>query len=115
MDVLEKLNQACREIGVCEPGIKHAAELWKEGSPRKIIVACWEDGCVSSCVIETESDKKECCYTAEKGGPELYWAWVAHLASPELGYKERRVEVEKEGESEAETERLKLLERGVVV
>lgn len=95
MDVLEKLNQVCRDEAVCDPGIKHAAELWKEGSPHKIIVACWWDGCVSSCVIETASDKKECCYTAEKGGDELFYAWQAHLTSPEVGYKIRTVEVEK--------------------
>ncbi len=94
MDVLEKLNQACREVGVCDPGIKHAAELWKDGSPRKIIVACWEDGAVTSCVIETESDKKECCYSAEKGGEELYYPWLAHLTSPEVGYKIKPVESE---------------------
>jgi len=95
MDALEKLNQACREVGVCDPGIKHAAELWKEGSPRKIIVACWEDGAVTSCVI-TASDEKQCCYSAVVGGEELYYAWQAHLTSPEVGYKVKSFETEKE-------------------
>ena len=98
MKALEMLNESCREAGVCEPGVKHAAELWKNGSKRLIRVACFEDGMVTSCVLEKSEDGKPkeevCCYTAEAGGPELYFAWVAHLCSPEVGYKEKRIEVE---------------------
>jgi len=105
MDVLEKLNQACREVGVCEsdalltaPGIKHAAELFKEGSNRAIRVVCWDDGMVSSCVVEKGKDGKVkeqvCCFTAEDGDMELTMAWEAHLTSPEVGYKIRHIEVE---------------------
>jgi len=106
MDVLRKLNQSCQEVGVCptggavlsSPGIKHAAELFKEGSPRRIRVVCWEDGKVTSCVAEKDTDgrtKREvCCYTAEDGGEELYYAWQAHLTSPEVGYKVKSIEVE---------------------
>ncbi|GAH50346.1 unnamed protein product [marine sediment metagenome] len=100
------LNKVCHELGVCEseavlraPGIKHAAELWKDGSKRAIRVACWEDGKVTSCVVEVEADgkiKQEiCCYTAEDGGDELYYAWQAHLTSPEMGYKIKTIEAEK--------------------
>ena len=97
MDVLEMLNQSCREAGVCqtEPGIKHAAELWKDGSPRVVRVVCWEDGMVTSCVVETKSAKEQCCYTAKDGGMELAMAWEAHLTSPEVGYKIKPIEVEK--------------------
>lgn len=105
MDALEMLNRSCREVGVCDSeallraaGIKHAAELYKDGSKRVIRVACWSDGKVSSCVVEKDTDGKTkqemCCYTAEDGGMELAMAWEAHLTSPEVGYKVRRVEVE---------------------
>jgi gamma-glutamyltranspeptidase len=53
---------------------------------------------VSSCVIEKGKDgkvkEKVCCYTSEDGGEELYYAWEAHLTSPEVGYKVRSIEVE---------------------
>jgi len=105
MEVTATLNKVCHELGVCDseavlraPGIKHAAELWKDGSKRAIRVACWEDGKVTSCVVEVEADGKVkqevCCYTAEDGGDELYYAWQAHLTSPEVGYKVKSIEVE---------------------
>lgn len=105
MGALEKLNQACQEAGVCEgeallsaPGIKHAAELWKDGSPKRIRVACWADGSVTSCVAEVGEDgktkEKLCCFTAKDGGEDLYFAWQAHLTSPEVGYKLKSIEVE---------------------
>lgn len=109
-NVLEKLNQECHAAGVCEgrpvdseallsaPGIKHAAELFKEGSSRRIRVACWNDGGVTSCVVEVDGNGKVkeevCCYTAEDGGMELAMAWEAHLTSPEVGYKIKPIEVE---------------------
>lgn len=86
------------EIDVAEhtlirtPGVKHAAELHKEGSERKILVCCWEDGCVTSCILE--SGEQQCCHTAESGGEELYYAWQEHLTSPEVGYRVREVKVE---------------------
>ncbi|MDO9334111.1 MAG: hypothetical protein Q7T57_06285 [Dehalococcoidales bacterium] len=102
-DPLAVLNQACRDMGVCgstgnmpaAPGVKHAAEFFKD---KKVVrVACWEDGCVTSCVAELQHDGKTkeevCCYTSEDGGEELYRAWAAHLCSPEVGYKEKRVEI----------------------
>ena len=107
------------------PGVKHAAELFKEGSPRKILICCWQDGCVTSCIVE--SGEQQCCYTAEDGGKELYEAWQQHLTSPEVGYQVREVAVESAPEvvnrvnraapcpACGETERLKLLQRGVVV
>jgi hypothetical protein len=105
MEALGAINRICHETGVCEseaillaPGAKHAAELYKEGSSRAIRVICWDDGMVSSCVIEKGKDgkvkEKVCCYTSESGGPELYWAWIAHLCSDEVGYKEKRIEVD---------------------
>jgi len=99
------LNQICKEVGICDsdavlvaPRAKHAAELWKDGSKRRIRVVCWDDGMVSSCVAEVGEDgkiKQElCCYTAENGGEELYYSWQAHLTSPEVGYKVKSIEVE---------------------
>lgn len=99
MDALEKLNQACREAGVCDPNIKHASELWKEGTNRRVRIACFEDGSVTSCTIEVDGEgktaKEQCCYTAEDGGMELAMAWEAHLTSPEVGYKIKNIEVER--------------------
>lgn len=102
MEATAILNKACKEVGVCDsealliaPGIKHAAELFKEGSPRKIVMCCWRDGMVTSCVIEMKSGEEQCCYTAEGGGEELYYAFQAHLSSPEVGYKVKSIEVEK--------------------
>jgi len=106
MEATAGLNRICQEAGICDSeailrtaGIKHAAELFKEDSPRRIRVVCWEDGKVTSCVVEVESDGKTkremCCYTAEDGGEELYYAWQAHLTSPEVGYKVKSIEVEK--------------------
>lgn len=96
MDVLEKLNQACHDEGVCEPGIKHAAELWKEGSPRRIRVGVFEDGVVTSCVVELDDGgrtKSElCCYSTEPGQEAVFWPWIAHLSA--VGYKEKRIDVE---------------------
>lgn len=111
MEALGAINRICHETGVCEseaillaPGAKHAAELYKEGSNRAIRVVCWDDGMISSCVIEKGKDGKVkeqvCCYTAEDGGEELYYAWQAHLTSPEVGYKVRMVEIEGETTTE---------------
>lgn len=100
MEATTALNKVCHEVGVCdsEPGIKHAAELFKDGAKRVVRVACWSDGKVTSCVVEKEVNGKTkremCCYTAESGGDELYFAWVAHLCSNQVGYKEKRVEVD---------------------
>lgn len=101
---LAMLNQSCRETGVCPteemPDVKHAAELYKDGSKKVIRVACWSDGKVTSCVLEKGEDGKVkeevCCYTAEDGGMELAMAWEAHLTSPEVGYKIRTIEVVQE-------------------
>ncbi|MBW2675276.1 MAG: hypothetical protein JRD89_18000 [Deltaproteobacteria bacterium] len=98
-EALAQLNTECRKAGVCKSGeavlsaplIKHAAELWKEGGP-KVVVSVWTDGMVTSCVFQ--GDGKQCCYTAEEGGDELYFAWQAHLTSPEVGYKIKSVEAE---------------------
>ena len=105
MDAVSTLNKVCREVGVCDsgallsaPGIKHAAELFKKGSNRRIRVACWNDGSVTSCVVEADTNGKVkeevCCFTAEDGGMELAMAWEAHLTSPEVGYKIKHIEVE---------------------
>jgi len=75
--------------------IKHAAELWKEGSPRRIRVALYEDGTACSVVVEKESAEELCAYCTEPGQEEAYWAWQAHLTSPEVGYKIKHIEVEK--------------------
>lgn len=104
--VTKTLNRLCTEAGICDsgtvliaPGIRHAAELWREGSPHKIVMCCWHDGAVTSCAIEIKSGGKQCCYTAEGGGEELYYAFQAHLTSPEVGYKVKSVEVEKSNPS----------------
>lgn len=98
MDVLEKLNQACHEAGICEPGIKHAAEFYKDGSKKVVRLACFEDGVITSCVVEVDGEgktkEKVCCYSTEPGQEAAFWAFEAHLTSPEVGYKIRRVEVE---------------------
>jgi len=91
---LAALNKECHKAGVCEAGIKHAAVLWKDGSPRRILMSCWQDGMVTSCVIEEKSGERQCCYTAEGGGDELYYAWQGHLSSPEVGYKVKSIETE---------------------
>ena len=96
MDALEKLNQACRELGVCDPGIKHAAELYKDGSPRKIIMCLYEDGVACSAVLQNGTLETVCSYCTEPSQEEAFWAFQAHLTSPEVGYKIKTVETEKE-------------------
>ena len=97
MDVLEKLNQACREEGVCESEalrIKHA-RLMHQDKGLAVLTCVYDDGVISSCSgkIEDGKFKSECCYSSEPGQEEAFFPWVAHLAA--VGYKERDIEVER--------------------
>jgi len=82
--------------------IRHAAELFKnspDGEVRRVKLALWEDGAITSCEATYDKGGKEIkgsCYTIEPGQEEAYWAWQAHLTSPEVGYKVKSVEVENE-------------------
>lgn len=91
---LSLLNKECHEAGVCHPVVKHAAELWKDGSPRKIIMCCWEDGVACSAVLENGTLESVCSYCTEPGQEEAFWAFQAHLTSPRVGYKIKSIEVE---------------------
>ena len=91
------LNASCIESGVCPdeaPRMIHAAELWRDGSKNKILIACWDDGTVTNCLIEVKGEQK-CCFSAEKGGEALYENWCGLLTSPEVGYRIKVVEVER--------------------
>ncbi len=95
MDVLEILNQQCVESGICpkdnSPTIKRASELYLDGSPRRILISEWDDGAVTSCVVGDDKLQDQCCYSAERGGSELYFIWLKHLQA--VGYKEQPLEV----------------------
>lgn len=100
------LNRICHELGVCDSGailrspqIKHAAELWKNtsGKVRKVRLALWNDGAITSCEATMNATGKEIegtCYTTEPGQEEAYWAFKAHLTSPEVGYNVKGIEIE---------------------
>jgi len=107
-EVTKIANRLCREVGVCDSGailrapkIKHAAELLKNspsGKKRRVRLALWTDGVITSCeaVLGALGEEIEgTCYTTEPGQEEAYWAFKAHLTSPEVGYKVKQVEVEK--------------------
>lgn len=82
-------------------GIKHCRKLTKPGEPRYILAALYDDGAIVSCVYEKGSTEElECCHTELAGGPDAYFAWVAHLCSPEVGFREEPIEVEKEDEEQ---------------
>jgi hypothetical protein len=105
--VTEGLNDICVETGVCAPTVKttfltaevskdakiiYAAELYKDGSKRVVRVACFDDKCVSSCVLEDGKTPAPCCHTSSSGGIELTKAWIEHLKSN--GYRVKEVPVE---------------------
>ena len=110
--VTEGLNDICAEVGVCPPknnglpmgkqlensGVAHeakiiyAAELYQDGSKRVVRVACFDDKCVSSCVLEDGKTPAPCCHTSSSGGMELTKAWVEHLKSN--GYRVKEIPVE---------------------
>lgn len=82
------------------PGVKYAAELWKnsaDGKLRRVRLALWQDGAITSCEAILDKEGKEItgsCHTTEPGQEEAYWAFQAHLTSPEVGYKVKSVEAE---------------------
>lgn len=86
-------------------GIKHARKLWKPGEKRYILAVLWDDDMITSCVYE--GSERQCCHTEANGGEEAYFSFIAHLCSPEVGFREERIEVEKD-------EGLKLAERGMI-
>lgn len=109
----DDLNNICKETGVCPPvpstnftslstknpdivnheaKIIYAAELYQDGSRKIVRVACFDDKCVSSCVLEDGKTPAPCCHTSDSGGMELTKAWVAHLK--ENGYKVKEIPVE---------------------
>lgn len=101
MEATATLNKACHELGVCDSGsgIKHAAELWKNSldGVRKVKLALWQDGAITSCEATYDEKGKEIkgtCYTTEPGQEKAFWAFQAHLTSPEVGYKVKSIEVE---------------------
>ncbi len=92
MPILDKLNEACHEAGICEDGgkhIKYARLMEKEGSP-SVVTGVWEDGTVSSCVFRGED--KECCYSSEPKQEDSFWSWISLLDS--IGYKEHPLEAD---------------------
>lgn len=107
MEARAALNKVCKEVGICDseailsaPGVKHAAELWKNssnGKIRRVRLALWSDGTITSCEAELKDEKEidGSCYTTEPGQEEAFWAFQAHLTSPEVGYKVKSIEVEK--------------------
>lgn len=94
-NALSLLNRGCQEAGICSPSIKHAAELWKEGSKRKIIMCLYEDGVACSAVLEDGTLETACSYCTDLSQEEAFWALKAHLTSAEVGYKVRSIEIEK--------------------
>jgi len=89
------LNESCVEAGVCpEPRLSRAAELWRDGSKNKILVALWEDGTITNCLIQKGDEK--CCFSAESGGEALYDNWCGLLTSPEVAYRIKVIEIERE-------------------
>jgi hypothetical protein len=109
--VTQGLNDICVETGVCpknnglpmefqrensglahEAKVIYAAELSQDSSKRVVRVACFDDKCVSSCVLEDGKTPAPCCHTAETGGMELTKAWIAHLK--ENGYRVKEIPVE---------------------
>ena len=89
------LNEKCRESRICpEPRMLHAAELWRDGSKTRIIVGCFDDGLVVSCLTELEG-KQQCCFTSE-GAEPLFHNWCGLLTSKEVGYHIKEIEVEKD-------------------
>ena len=92
----EMLNRSCVEAGLCPdeaPRMKHAAELWRDGSKNKILIGCFEDGAIVNCLIQVKGEQK-CCFSSDNGGEELYENWCGLLTSPEVGYKIKVLEVE---------------------
>ena len=95
---LALLNRGCREAGVCgeavleTPGVKHARLMHRDDGKFPVLVALWSDGAITSCVLDEKGE--QCCHTEAKGDEESFFAWVAHLSSPEVGYKEQSIEVE---------------------
>lgn len=106
MEATAKMNKVCHELGVCDseailraPGVKHAALLWKNSADgvRKVKLALFEDGVITSCEGTYDKEGKEIkgtCYTTEPSQEEAYFAFQAHLTSPEVGYKIKTIEVE---------------------
>lgn len=94
--VRERVRRGKAELPVIEaPGVKHARYMHRDDAKHTVLVAIWEDGSVTSCTFESDTEKEvQCCYTTEPGQEEAGWAWVAHLAG--VGYKERHIEVEGE-------------------
>lgn len=96
LKALEVLNQGCQETGVCQAalpeGAKDARLMHRDDGKDPVLVVLWPDGAVSSCVMQSED--KQCCHTEPDGGEDVFRAWCAHLSSPEVGYKEQRLEVE---------------------
>ncbi|MFA5401242.1 MAG: hypothetical protein WC359_12415 [Dehalococcoidia bacterium] len=92
--------------GICEecqkkyfgdiPGVKKAVELRRPGSPQVVRLAEFEDGLVTSCVID--QNKQVCCHTAE--GEGLFEIWKEHLTAPEVGFVAREPGKECDGQSE---------------
>ena len=67
------------------PGVKRAVELQKPGSSQVVRMAEFEDGQVTSCVID--QGKQICCHTAE--GEGLFEVWQERLTAPEVGFVPR--------------------------
>ena len=94
MSLLDTLNESCVESGVCpHPKMIRAAELWRDGSHNKILLGCWSDGHVTSCVVQATSEQR-CCYSAADGGEELFEHFRELLTSPNAGYQMKEIEVE---------------------
>jgi hypothetical protein len=74
-------------------GVKHARLMEKDGHPVKVLAFLWEDGSITSCAFDSKKSV-ECCHSEMNGGPDAYFAWIAHLSSK--GYKEKSIEVENE-------------------
>jgi hypothetical protein len=82
----------------CEPllvteGIKQARLMESPNPHRRVLLALWADGAITSCVVEGSGEPEAlCCYTSGPGQEGAFWPFVAHLAS--LGFRERPLEVE---------------------
>jgi hypothetical protein len=73
--------------------VKQARLMESPNPHRRVLLALWADGAITSCVVEGSGEPEAlCCYTSEPGQEGAFWPFVAHLAS--LGFRERPLEVE---------------------
>ena len=70
------------------PKVKKISELYRDGSPTKVLVTLFQDGSVTVC----SNLGKDRCYTSEPNQEELFYIVQAFYTGKRMGFKIRRCE-----------------------